>query len=47
MQEQPSLGIPALYFVYKTESSMETVPDTLWRQLSEIWKDYVRRVSAQ
>lgn len=42
MQEQPSIGIPALYFVYRTESSMEKVPDSKWRQLAEIWKEYLR-----
>jgi transcriptional regulator with XRE-family HTH domain len=42
MQEQPSIGIPALYFVYRTESSMEEVPDSKWRQLAEIWKEYLR-----
>jgi hypothetical protein len=43
MQEQPSIGIPALYFVYRTESSMEEVPDSKWSQLAEIWKEYVKR----
>jgi hypothetical protein len=42
MLEQPSIGIPALYFVYRTESSMEEVPDSKWRQLAEIWREYLK-----
>jgi len=41
MQQQPSIGIPALYFVYRTETTMEEVPDEKWRQLGEIWTAYV------
>jgi hypothetical protein len=37
MQQQPSIGIPALYFVYKTETTLEEVPESDWRQLAEIW----------
>jgi hypothetical protein len=48
MQEQPSIGIPALYFVYQTETTMEEVPDSKWQQLAEIWKEYVKtRETAQ
>jgi hypothetical protein len=42
MQVQPSLGIPALYFVYQTESTKEEVPGEKWRQLAEIWRAYIR-----
>ena len=45
MQQQPSIGIPALYFVYKTESTMEEVPESDWRQLAEIWNAYVKRLA--
>lgn len=45
MLEQPSIGIPALYFVYRTESTMEEVPDSKWRDLAEIWTSYVQRLS--
>ena len=45
MLEQPSIGIPALYFVYRTESTMEEVTDSKWRDLAEIWTAYVQRLS--
>ncbi|HXY39481.1 MAG TPA: TIM-barrel domain-containing protein [Vicinamibacteria bacterium] len=45
MREQPSIGIPALYFVHRTESTFEEVPEATWRQLKEIWDDYVRRLN--
>jgi hypothetical protein len=44
MQQQPSIGIPALYFVYRTETTMEEVPEDKWRQLAEIWTSYVRQL---
>ena len=44
MLEQPSIGIPALYFVTQTESTREQVPDSKWRQLREIWNEYVQRL---
>jgi hypothetical protein len=45
MLQQPSIGIPALYFVYRTESTMEEVPDSKWRQLAEIWNDYLGTIA--
>ncbi|HUL79667.1 MAG TPA: hypothetical protein VL691_20550, partial [Vicinamibacteria bacterium] len=42
MREQPSIGIPSLYFVHRTESTMEEVPDGTWRELKEIWDGYVK-----
>jgi len=42
MREQPSIGIPSLYFVHRTESTMEEVPEGTWRQLKEIWDAYVK-----
>jgi hypothetical protein len=42
MQQQPQIGIPALYFVHRTETTMEEVPEEKWRQLAEIWSAYVR-----
>ena len=44
MRAQPSIGIPALYFVHRTESTMEEVPDGTWRQLEEVWDDYAKRL---
>ena len=40
MQAQPSIGIPALYFVEKTESTKEIVPDDMWHRLADIWTTY-------
>ncbi len=47
MQAQPSIGIPALYFVYETESTKEKVPDEKWKQLAEIWNSYVRGLTSE
>jgi len=41
MLAQPSIGIPALCFVYQTESTMEQVPDEKWRHLAEICTTYL------
>ena len=46
MLQQPAIGIPALYFVYKTESTKEEVPDTNWRELADIWTAYVNSLKA-
>ena len=42
MQAQPSIGIPALYFVTRTESTQESPSDGQWADLARIWKDYVQ-----
>jgi len=42
MQAQPSIGVPALYFVTKTESTQESPSDAQWAELARIWKDYVQ-----
>jgi hypothetical protein len=47
MLQQPAIGIPALYFVYQTESTREEVPDSKWRQLAEIWNAYVRDLNSK
>jgi Glycosyl hydrolases family 31 len=41
MQAQPSIGIPALYFVTKTESTQESPSDEQWRELGRIWRNYI------
>jgi len=41
MQAQPSIGIPALYFVTKTESTQESPSNEQWRELARIWRNYV------
>jgi len=42
MRAQPSIGVPALYFVRRTESTKEEVPEDLWRQLQLVWTAYVK-----
>jgi hypothetical protein len=41
MQAQPSIGIPALYFVSKTESTQESPTDAQWAALAGLWRDYI------
>ena len=42
MRAQPSIGVPALYFVRRTESTKEDVPDQTWRELARLWDGYVK-----
>ena len=44
MQAQPSIGVPALYFVSRTESTQETPSDAQWTELARLWKDYIASV---
>jgi len=41
MEAQPSIGIPALYFVHRTESTLEAPPDSDWVALAGIWQRYI------
>jgi hypothetical protein len=41
MLAQPSIGIPALYFVSKTESTQEAPTDTQWSALAGLWRSYI------
>jgi len=41
MEAQPSIGIPALYFLHKTESTMEEPPESNWQALAGIWRRYI------
>ena len=41
MQAQPTIGIPALYFVTKTESTQESPSDDQWSALAGLWKSYI------
>ncbi len=43
MLQQPSIGIPALYIVYQTQTTMEEVPASRWQELAEIWNEYVKK----
>jgi hypothetical protein len=44
MQAQPSIGIPALYFVTRTESTQETPSEEQWKALAALWQSYVDSV---
>ena len=44
MQAQPSIGIPALYFVSRTESTQEAPSDAQWTALAGLWKTYIERL---
>jgi hypothetical protein len=41
MEAQPSIGIPALYFLHRTESTLEEPPETDWPALAGIWQRYI------
>jgi hypothetical protein len=41
MLAQPSIGVPALYFVTRTESTQESPSDEQWNELAGIWRNYV------
>jgi hypothetical protein len=42
MQAQPLIGIPALYFVTKTESTQESPTDAQWAALAGLWRTYIQ-----
>jgi hypothetical protein len=44
MQAQPSIGIPALYFVTRTESTQESPSDGQWKALAALWQSYAESV---
>ncbi len=41
MLAQPSIGIPALYFVSRTESTQEAPTDAQWAALAGLWRGYI------
>ena len=41
MEAQPSIGIPALYFLHHTESTLEEPADWQWDALGGIWRGYI------
>jgi hypothetical protein len=41
MQSQPSIGIPALYFVTRTETTQETPTPADWAYLAALWHQYI------
>jgi hypothetical protein len=46
MQAQPSIGIPALYFVTRTEATQESPSDADWRYLAALWRQYIEEIKA-
>jgi hypothetical protein len=41
MQAQPSIGIPALYFVTRTETTQESPSSADWNYLAALWRQYI------
>jgi hypothetical protein len=46
MQAQPTIGIPALYFVTRTEATQESPSEADWRYLAAVWTEYIRSLDA-
>lgn len=46
MQAQPTIGIPALYFVTKTEATQESPSAEDWAYLAALWTQYIRSLDA-
>jgi hypothetical protein len=44
MQAQPTIGIPALYFVTRTEATQESPSTEQWKALAGLWRSYVEQV---
>jgi len=44
MQEQPVIGIPALYFVTRTESTQESPTKEQWDALGGLWGSYIEKL---
>jgi len=47
MQAQPSIGIPALYFVTRTETTQETPSPADWTYLAALWRQYIDGLKAK
>jgi hypothetical protein len=41
MQAQPSIGVPALYFVTRTETTQESPLPADWTYLAALWREYI------
>ncbi|HUX44333.1 MAG TPA: TIM-barrel domain-containing protein [Terracidiphilus sp.] len=46
-QAQPSIGIPALYFVSRTEATQESPTPAQWSALAGIWQAYINSVKKE
>jgi Glycosyl hydrolases family 31 len=47
MQAQPSIGVPALYFVTRTESTQESPSAEQWEALAGLWKTYIDKLNSE
>jgi glycosyl hydrolase family 31 len=47
MQAQPSIGIPALYFVTRTETTQERPSAADWSYLAQLWGQYIDSVKRE
>lgn len=46
MQAQPYIGIPALYFVTRTEATQESPSPADWTCLAALWRQYIDSLKA-
>ncbi len=46
MQAQPSIGIPSLYFVTRTEATQESPSAEQWSALAGLWRSYIDGLKA-
>jgi Glycosyl hydrolases family 31 len=46
MLAQPSIGIPALYFVTRTETTQESPSPADWSYLASLWREYIDEVKS-
>jgi hypothetical protein len=44
MQAQPTIGIPALYFITKTEATQESPSAEDWTYLAALWTQYIHSI---
>src|SRR5262249_9400848 len=44
MQSQPFIGIPALYFVHRTETTLEEPSQSEWGALAKLWQEYIAQL---
>jgi hypothetical protein len=47
MLAQPSIGVPALYFVTRTESTQESPSAEQWNALAGLWGGYIDKLKAK
>ena len=45
MKVQPTIGVPALYFVTKTEATQESPTSEQWAELKRLWDAYIQSMN--